>query len=223
MIKAVCFDFDGTLAQFSGDFGELQSRFGRKLGLSQTEVEKLEHHRAQLERRDGPMTFCDTVQAAFGEVGFTQPDNLEGLAKETVAYYCAQMKVLPGALEALGLCQTHNLPTALITNGTSDMQRDAVQAVGLTDAFKRILVSGDADVAVRKPNPRIFQLACEALGTEPGETLMIGDNLEADVRGALACGMQAVHLGREAENGHQTLPDTRAFGAWLRARLEAAT
>ncbi len=99
------------------------------------------------------------------------------------------------------------------------MQRDAVQAVGLETFFKRILVSGDADVAVRKPNPRIFEMACEALGTEPGETLMVGDNLEADVKGALAYGMQVVYLGNEPGTGYETLPDIEAFGRWLEMRL----
>ncbi len=76
MIRAVCFDFDGTLAHFTGDFKALQSRSGRELRLSPGEVDKLETLRAQIERQDGPMTFYDTVQAAFGKAGFTQLDNL---------------------------------------------------------------------------------------------------------------------------------------------------
>ncbi len=219
MIKAVCFDFDGTLAQFSGDFGALQSRFGRALGLSQDEARRIVELHDQLERQDGPMTFCGTVQTAFDKAGLTPPDDLEQITQNLVADYCTQMKLLPGASEVLSFCQSQNLPIALITNGTADMQRDAVRAVGLTDVFKRILVSGDADVAVRKPNPRIFRLAYEALGTKPGETLMVGDNLSADVYGALEYGMQAVYLGHEPGTRYETLPDIAAFGRWLKAQL----
>ena len=165
------------------------------------------------------MTFYGTVQAAFDEAGLTAPDDLEQIAEATVARYCSQMKLLPGALKVLSFCQAHNLPLALITNGTSDMQRKAVRAVGIESCFKRILVSGDADVAVRKPNLRIFKMACEALGTEPGETLMVGDNLGADVEGALAHGMQAVYLGTDPGAGYETLPDTEAFSRWLTTQL----
>ena len=219
MIKAVCFDFDGTLAHFSGDFTALQTRFGLELGLSEDEMRGLELRRAQLERQDGPMTFYGTVRAAFDKAGLTEPDDLEQIAETTVTDYCSQMKLLPGTREVLAFCQTRNLPLALITNGTSDMQRKAVRAVGLTDAFKRILVSGDADVAVRKPNPRIFRMACETLRTKPEETLMVGDNLEADVKGALAYGMQAVYLGSKSGAEYETLPDIEAFGAWLGAQF----
>ncbi len=129
------------------------------------------------------------------------------------------MKLLPGALEALSLCQTYNLPTALITNGPEDMQRAAVRAVGLEDYFQIILISGDPDVGVRKPHPRIFGLACEALSSRPAETLMVGDDLEADVRGALQYGMQTVHLGAGAGPGYETVADVQAFGMWLKARI----
>ena len=165
------------------------------------------------------MTFYDTVQAAFKAIGRSQPENLERIAEDTVAYYCSQMKLLPGAPQALTFCGTHNLPLALLTNGTSDMQRKAVQAVGIESRFKRILVSGDADVAVRKPNRHIFELACQTLNTEPEETLMVGDNLAADVKGALAYGMQAVYLGSEAGIGYETLCHIKAFGAWLTAQF----
>ena len=48
---------------------------------------------------------------------------------------------------------------------------------------------------------------------------MVGDNLTADVRGALACGMQAVYLGAETGSDYETLPDVRAFGSWLKTHV----
>lgn len=52
-------------------------------------------------------------------------------------------------------------------------------------------------VSALKPDPRIFQRACEVLGVEPGDGLMVGDSLEADYHGARAAGMRALHLDRE--------------------------
>ncbi len=56
-----------------------------------------------------------------------------------------------------------------------------------------IFVSGE--LGVEKPDPRIFLRACKSLGSAPEATLHIGDSLEADVRGAQAAGLQALHFG----------------------------
>ena len=99
------------------------------------------------------------------------------------------------------------------------MQLEAVRAVGVEPYLKRLVISGDAAVGVRKPDPRIFRLACEELGAKPAETVMVGDNLEADIGGALSAGMQAVFLGSVTGPDFVTLPSVVAFGAFLRERL----
>jgi len=48
-----------------------------------------------------------------------------------------------------------------------------------------------------KPEPRIFQGAYEALGVPAGETVMVGDTPETDVRGAQRAGLRAVWLNRD--------------------------
>jgi FMN phosphatase YigB (HAD superfamily) len=49
-------------------------------------------------------------------------------------------------------------------------------------------------IGVEKPDPRPFLLALEALGVGPAECVHVGDSLHSDVAGALAVGMQAVHI-----------------------------
>lgn len=219
--KAICFDFDGTLARFTGDFGGLIAGFYSELmpdrddprGFSSksfAEVLSQELH------REGPVTLRGAVQATLGVLEHPLPDDSGQLAAQVIADYSEQMALLPGALDILNFCRGRELPLALLTNGPEDMQRAAVRAVGLESYFSRILVSGDPDIAVRKPDSRMFKLACEALSTKPENTLMVGDNLEADVRGALSCGMQAVYLGAESGPGYETVPDIQAFGAWLK-------
>ena len=55
---------------------------------------------------------------------------------------------------------------------------------GLVDAFTHSFEAG-----VEKPDPAIFLRACEALGTRPAETLMVGDHPVADA-GALRAGLR---------------------------------
>jgi len=49
-------------------------------------------------------------------------------------------------------------------------------------------------VGIEKPDPRIFQLALDALGVEPARSLYVGDTITFDVVGALAAGLHPVHV-----------------------------
>ena len=85
-------------------------------------------------------------------------------------------------------------PLALITNGVPDLQREKMDATGITGYFREIIVSGE--VGFGKPDSRIFQLVLSRSGTEPGFVWSIGDSLERDIKGAQAVGIKAVWLNR---------------------------
>ncbi|NTU71542.1 MAG: HAD-IA family hydrolase [Coriobacteriia bacterium] len=57
-------------------------------------------------------------------------------------------------------------------------------------------VISSAAVGLHKPNPRIFELACERLGVSPNDAAHVGDHHYADVVGASAVGMSAVLIDR---------------------------
>jgi putative hydrolase of the HAD superfamily len=79
-----------------------------------------------------------------------------------------------------------------------------LEAAGLADAFEFILDS--AIVGIEKPDPRIFQLACEKLGVEPHQTVYVGDIYEVDVLGARAAGIRAILLSDEPRDGATCIP-----------------
>jgi putative hydrolase of the HAD superfamily len=83
----------------------------------------------------------------------------------------------------------------LVTNGASCLQREKLAASGLADRFDAVVVSGDLVTA--KPDPVVFAHALQAVGCEPHEAVMVGDNLANDVGGALAAGLGAVWLNRD--------------------------
>ena len=216
MISAVCFDFDGTLAHYAGDFALLLQKTAGDLDLTEAETRAAEKSFGRHIRREGHSTLPDILRSVLHDLG--KPDkNVSSAAEAMTKRYLSDVVLLPGAAEVLEL--TRHLPRALVTNGPSDMQRAAVRQVGLENAFQAIVVSGDENVSVRKPNPRIFELACERLGTEPENTLMVGDNLEADIRGALAYGMQAVWLGGGQVEGVESVRDTVELYDYLDSRL----
>jgi HAD superfamily hydrolase (TIGR01549 family) len=61
---------------------------------------------------------------------------------------------------------------------------------GLDRFFDDMVFS--TDVGLRKPNPEIFRLELARVGAAPKEALFVGNNLQADIKGALDVGMRAV-------------------------------
>ena len=70
-------------------------------------------------------------------------------------------------------------------------------------------VISSAQVGLHKPDPRIFELACEHMGVSPAATVHVGDHYYADVLGATATGMTAVaidrHGGLQAPEGVEVI------------------
>ena len=106
-----------------------------------------------------------------------------------------------GALETLAVLRERGLKTAIISNGHADVQSAKIEMTALKNAVDLVVIS--EDVGLRKPDPRIFQLAAERLGVVTARCIFVGDNPEADVRGAEASGMIGVFLGADA-----SWPDT---------------
>ena len=72
-------------------------------------------------------------------------------------------------------------------------------------AYFKHVVSSDA-IGVNKPHPSIFEESMLLAGTQPQHSLMIGDNLETDIKGAQGCGIDQVFFNpdKEAHNGSPT-------------------
>jgi putative hydrolase of the HAD superfamily len=58
-------------------------------------------------------------------------------------------------------------------------------------------IVSSAEVGLHKPDPRIFELACERVGVAPHEAVHVGDHHYADVLGASAVGMTPVLIDRQ--------------------------
>ncbi|HYF94847.1 MAG TPA: HAD-IA family hydrolase [Symbiobacteriaceae bacterium] len=82
----------------------------------------------------------------------------------------------------------------IVTNGVPDLQREKLAGCGVATLFHASVVSGEIDCG--KPDPGIFRHICHDLGVEPRDCVMVGDNPERDVAGAIAAGMKSVWVQR---------------------------
>ena len=80
----------------------------------------------------------------------------------------------------------------LISNGFKESTEIKVSGTGLGKYFQNIIIS--EVIGVNKPDPLIYQHAIDLAGAAKEQCIMIGDSLEADVRGALAFGIDAIYF-----------------------------
>jgi putative hydrolase of the HAD superfamily len=78
----------------------------------------------------------------------------------------------------------------IITNGFSEVQARKIDNAKIGHYFETITNSEIA--GVKKPNPLIFEYALTLANAKKESSIMIGDCIDADVRGALNCGIDAI-------------------------------
>ncbi|HLT32791.1 MAG TPA: YjjG family noncanonical pyrimidine nucleotidase [Aquaticitalea sp.] len=78
----------------------------------------------------------------------------------------------------------------IITNGFEDAQYRKMKGSNITHYFKT--VTNAEMVGVKKPNSLIFDHALRLANARPDESIMVGDNYEADILGALEVGYDAI-------------------------------
>jgi putative hydrolase of the HAD superfamily len=93
----------------------------------------------------------------------------------------------------------------VVTNGEAGVQEATVERVGLVPLLDACVVSGT--VGIRKPDPRIFELAAQQCGEPLEGAWMVGDG-EVDITGAAAAGIRSVWLTRGRSWQHQDVQPT---------------
>jgi len=97
--------------------------------------------------------------------------------------------VFPGVVEGLERLKALGLPMACLTNKPAAFARELLAKKGLAGYFDRVF--GGDDFERKKPDPLPLIKTCEALGTLPASTWMIGDSSN-DARAANAAGCPVV-------------------------------
>lgn len=218
MIRAVLFDFYGTLAR-AVSWGDTHEQVFARHGLPFDTVQwghnfvgeanDGDEHLAQSVDRDTYVAWeVERLRRRARACG-VGPDDLEALVADlhsaSKAYTLKAYDEVPDVLQAV---RDGGVTVAICSNWDWDLDRAVAQS-GL-DRLVDVAVTS-AQAGARKPHPRIFWHTLRRCGVEPHETLFVGDTLYADVEGPLALGIPAVHVWREDMLGD---PPALPPGAW---------
>jgi len=109
-------------------------------------------------------------------------------------------KAFHDSLPTLERLQAINIKSALISNADSRM-RLVLDDLSLTPHLSTVLISEEE--GVEKPAKELFARACERVGVGLDEVVHVGDELDADWRGATRAGLQALLVRRPGLEGEE--------------------
>lgn len=141
------------------------------------------------------------LKVTFDTIGLSIPNELIYiLSDQYIENLSTFNHLFPNTVEVLDYLKP-NYKLHIITNGFQEIQDKKLQSSNIYNYFDHIINSEMA--GVKKPNPKIFELALNKANTLPNKSLMIGDNLEADILGARAVGLHTLHFNANNEPEHE--------------------
>lgn len=201
--KDIFFDLDHTIWDFDKNAEEtlhdlyfkykFDDLFNQKTSDRFIEVYTVNNHRVWALYHHGKidkatlrkMRFADT----FTELGVDPSFFPLSFEDEYLAICPTKTNLFPNAIETLDYLQKkYNLH--LISNGFKEACQAKLKCSNLNPYFKTIVIS--EILGINKPDPRIFEHALNNGEASKEKSIMIGDNIDADVRGALNAGMDAI-------------------------------
>jgi len=108
--------------------------------------------------------------------------------------------LFPHTTEILQYLLDKNYVLHLITNGFEKTQWSKINNSGLAKYFTHMITSEASNSL--KPKKEIFEYAMDKAGASLQQSIMIGDNLEADIQGAINAGMDSVFVNHINATAH---------------------
>jgi len=167
-VHAVMIDLDGTLVDTLGDFDVVLNTVLRELALPPVSRSFIEHTVGKGSEH--------LIRSLLAKVG--APDRFDEAWPRYQQHYVAtngtHAPLYPGVLEGLQALRARGLPMACLTNKPLAFAQALLEIKGLDGFFSQVF--GGDSFERKKPDPLPLLKTCEALGTLPALTLVVGDS-----------------------------------------------
>ena len=212
-LRAILFDLGGTLMYDRATWDAVNARAdealtnylraeGLELNLSTFPREFRKRLRKYFQQREKDLletTYSFVLRDVLKDKGYGDvPENtLRNALDQLFAITQTNWTLEEDTLPTLQKLEEDGYRMGLISNAGDDQDvQQLARRFGIARYFDFILTS--AACSYRKPHRRIFELALSNWYFLPAEAVMVGDNLDADVRGAQNVGLFAIWLSRRA-------------------------
>jgi phosphoglycolate phosphatase len=182
-IRAVVFDFDGTLAVLNIDFSEMREQvfeLMREYGVNEEKIEE----RYLLEIIDEVVQILNQKNPAAAETFYQEAHQI---LHEVELKAAEEGKLLPGVEAALESLRGRGLKVGIVTRNCEEAVRKVVPDI---EAFCDVFVPRDLIKRV-KPHPEQLTSVLKALHVTGEETVMVGDH-PIDIQAGKRVGMRTV-------------------------------
>ena len=210
--KAVFFDLDHTLWDFEKNSA---LAFEHILGKNKVKVDVQQFVATHIPInnnywklfRDGAITQQQLrygrLKDIFVALDYEIDDVLiNTLSEEYIRLLPTNNHLFDGAIEVLEYLKT-KYSLHIITNGFHEVQDIKMKSANIYHYFETITNSEMA--GYKKPHPAIFEYALTAANAQKCDSIMIGDCIEADVQGALDCGLDAIYFNEHRLEAHPSI------------------
>lgn len=197
------FDLDNTLWDFKANAREAFYSIFTRLELFERIpdfdrfVDTYEKHNEYLwiEYRKGKMKKdhlrTERMILTFKEMGIDDPDLPRTVGDLYIQEAPQKANLFPGVHETLRyLGERYKL--YILTNGFAEVQLQKIKNSNLQIYFSRLFMA--EMVGYQKPDKRFFEYAIKSVHAHKNECLMIGDDPEADIRGAYHAGIDQIYF-----------------------------
>lgn len=215
-LRAVCFDFQDTLAYYPDGNYDVYVRAAAEQGVTLTQdqlhaqslddawsqwrtpvgVEHVEQSNSEASWRAVHQRVHASRLVAVGvesELATTIAGRIIDLQTDPAEY-----RLFDDAVPALERLGRAGIEAIIVSNHIWRLP-EIVQALGIGSRLEGVLTSARA--GYRKPHPQMYAAALRLARCEPSAVLFVGDNPEHDVDGPAAAGMRALLLDRDGTDG----------------------
>jgi putative hydrolase of the HAD superfamily len=189
-IKAILFDLDNTILDRTSTFNNFTNSF-LKTYFDHLELKQEIFDRIIYLDQDG---YKDKLEL-FSELIEELPWKEKPLKTELLDFYSSEYVKNAVLMEHAREIVQHlrkKYKTGLITNGKTLIQYGKIDQLEIRSDFDLIIVSEEA--GIKKPDPRIFELALRRLELNPEQCIYIGDHPVNDIEGAAKIGMNTIWM-----------------------------